>query len=268
MKIPNVKVFKCPICKRSFSSKQAVYTHMYKEHSDEIPDGMSAAQYAFNLRNNKEYGLCVQCKVGKTPWNEEAERYDRFCCEECKNAYVAEAKRRMVAKYGKEHLLDDPDHQQKMMNNRSISGVYVFDTDKIAVKYNSQYEYDFLRHLNLGHGWLGKDIVQCPFAFEYVHDCKKKLYIPDYWIISLNAVIEIKSYQNKHHKILEVDVEMEKLKDAVMEEQTQYNYIKIVDEKYVSFSFFVKLIQDLYWDCKDPDIQPEVAGIKIIPPRS
>jgi endogenous inhibitor of DNA gyrase (YacG/DUF329 family) len=259
------KIFKCPICKRSFLSKQAVYTHMYKEHADEIPDGMSAAQYAFNLRNNKKYGLCVQCRTRKTKWNEEAERYDRFCSKECRDAYVAEAKRRMIKKYGKEHLLNDADHQQKMLNGRSISGHYTFDADKTAVPYTGQLEYAFLRHLNLSYGWNGKDIAQCPYVFEYVWDNKKRLYIPDYYLVQFNTIVECKSSVNNHPKYIAVDREMEKEKDKIMLEQNEYNFIKIYDEKYAQFSYLIKLLKDLYWDSDNPDLQPKVNGIKLFP---
>ena len=38
------RVWKCPCCKHPYRTKNAMYDHMYKDHSDEIPDGMSAAQ--------------------------------------------------------------------------------------------------------------------------------------------------------------------------------------------------------------------------------
>ena len=114
-KLPVVhKVWKCPVCERKYNTKEALYDHTYKEHIDMIPEGMSAAQYLFNIRNKKSFGLCVQCRTNHTPWNEEAERYDRFCGPACRQAYIVEAKRRMVNKYGKEHLLDDPEMQVKM----------------------------------------------------------------------------------------------------------------------------------------------------------
>jgi hypothetical protein len=238
---------------------------MYKEHYDLIPDGMSAAQYAFNIRNKKEYGLCVQCRIKKTIWNEDAEHYDRFCSEECKNAYVAEAKRRMLKKYGKEHLLNSAEHQQKMLNGRSISGNYVFDSDKTPVPYTGSLEYAFLRHLNLAYGWNGKDIAQCPYAFDYEWDGKKRIYIPDYYLSQFNVIAECKSSVNNHPKYIAVDREMEKEKDKIMLEQNQYNFIKIFDENYTQFAYMINFIKDQYWDIPDPDLQPKLAGIKIIP---
>jgi endogenous inhibitor of DNA gyrase (YacG/DUF329 family) len=257
------KVFKCPICHRPYVNKQAVYTHMYKDHADEIPDNMSAAQYAFNLRNKKEYGLCVQCRTRKTKWNEEAERYDRFCSDECKNAYVAEAKRRMLNKYGKEHLLNDEEQQQKMLNNRSISGHYTFEADKISVPYNSKLEYAFLRHMNYTYGIGGKDIIQCPYVFEYEADGKKHLYRPDFFALQWNLVIEIKSSGNKNPGYLANDHTEEK--EKAMLEQNEYNYIKIYDEKYTELSNIINMIKNMYWDNPNPDLQAKVSGIKVIP---
>lgn len=259
------RVWKCPCCKHPYRTKNAMYDHMYKDHSDEIPDGMSAAQYAFNIRNNKTFGLCVQCRTNHTPWNEAAERYDRFCGPQCRNAYVVEAKRRMIQKYGKAHLLDDPKFQQKMQDGRSIAGQYKF-ADETLVPYLGSYEYDFLNYINNTYNWNGTEVLRAPMTFEYEYEARTHIYMPDYFLPNFNLIVEIKdggSNPNMHHKIQEVDKVKEALKDDVMRSQTKYNYIKIVNKEYQTFDFLIKAITDMAWD--DPDFKGKVNGIIMIP---
>lgn len=262
---PN-RIWKCPVCKAPYTSKNAMYDHMYDKHMDIIPEGMSAAQYAFNLRNNKAYGLCCQCRVNKTKWNEDAERYERFCGDACTQKYAIEAKRRMVEKYGKDHLLNDPTHQQKMMDSRKISGKYKFDLDNTEVPYMGTYEYDFLRHVDLGLGLKGSDVMRCPHAFEYEYEGEKHVYIPDYFLPNFNLIVEIKDggdNPNMHHKIQDIDKAKESFKDGAMRNQDKYNFIKIVDKKYTGFAYMIRLIVDRAWN--DPDFKLHSDNVVLIP---
>lgn len=265
-KLPVVnKVWKCPVCERKYNTKEALYDHTYKEHIDIIPEGMSASQYLFNIRNKKSFGLCVQCRTNHTPWNEEAERYDRFCGPACRQAYIVEAKRRMVNKYGKEHLLDDPEMQVKMQNNRSIAGLYKF-ADGGEVNYLGSYEKDFLETCDTSFGFKSTDIIRSTDGFEYEYEGKKHLYIPDYFLPNFNLFVEIKDggdNPNMHPKIQAVDKVKEKLKDEAMLKQKKYNFIKIVNKDYKPFAYIIKAIQDMAWE--DPSFKSLINGICVIP---
>lgn len=259
------KAFKCPVCKRPYVYKNAMYEHVQDAHGELISDGMSVAQFCFNIRNKKEYGLCVQCRTNKTKWNEEAERYERFCSEECKNKYVAEAKSRMLKKYGKEHLLDDPDQQKKMQDSRKISGKYVFQKDNSEAPYQGSYELDFLKTCDVMLNLTGKDICRCPYVFEYEYEGAKHLYLPDYYLPNFNLIVEIKDggdNPNKHPKIQEVDKVKEHLKDAVMMNQNKYNYIKITNKDYNSFAYVINLIKDISYD--NPEYANSECAIVVI----
>lgn len=259
------KIFKCPMCSKEFKDKSSLYFHVEKEHNDIIPSDMSIPQFLFNLRNKKSYGTCVQCKVNKTEWNEQAERYDRFCSTPCKNKYVDEAKRRMIAKYGKEHLLNNPEHQQKMLNNRSISGEYKFQSDNTVLKFNSSYEYDFLKYCDVELGLFGAEIVKCPYFFEYEYNNKKHIYIPDYFLPNYNLIVELKDggdNPNNHPKIQSVDKIKEVEKDKTMKSQNKYHYIKITDKKYNMFIYVLNLIRDTNYE--DPDFSKMYNTFKII----
>lgn len=259
------KIWKCPCCKHPYKTKTAMYDHMYKDHSDEIPDGISAAQYAFNIRNHKSFGLCVMCKTHHTPWNEDAERYDRFCSPECRNAYILEAKTRMIKKYGKEHLLNDISQQQKMQDARHIAGTYKF-SDGTEITHLGTYELDFLKHCDLVYGWKGTEIMRCPFVFEYQYEGKTHVYMPDYYLPNFNLVVEIKdggSNPNNHPKIQNVDKVKEDLKDQSMRNQTKYNFIKITNKEYNTFDFVIKAITDMA--AEDPDFKNRSNPLIFIP---
>ena len=256
------KVVKCPVCGRPYIGKNALYSHILKNHGDELPEGMSPAQYCFNVRNHKSYGLCVMCRIKHTDWDEEAERYKRFCSPECRMKYVQEAKRRMVAKYGKEHLLNDPKMQEKMGEGRSISGQYAFP-DGGSVLYMGSYEADFLRLLDKVYGWESTEIMRCPETFEYMYEGTTHLYIPDYYLPNFNLIVEIKSHENKHHKILAVDRVKEAEKIKVMQAQEKFNYIEIVDMDYAPFNYMIKLIKDCAWE--DPEFKGVAKNIVFVP---
>lgn len=262
---PINRIWKCPICGRKFTKKDALYDHLYKDHIDMIPEGMSASQYVFNVRNKKSFGLCVQCRTNHTPWNEDAERYDRFCGEACRNAYIIEAKKRMVNKYGKEHLLNDPEMQIKMQNGRSIAGEYEFSDGK-KIPFLGSYEKDFLEFLNTTMCFKSDEIIRPIDGFEYEYENKKHLYIPDYFMPNFNLFVEIKDggdNPNMHPKIQSVDKVKETLKDKAMVDQKKYNYIKIVNKDYKPFIYLIKMIQDMAWD--DPNFKSSINGISIIP---
>ena len=65
----------CPICKKAYVDRPAVYNHMESQHRDEIPDGIPADQYFYDITHKytKPKGCCI-CHKDDT----DAGRYD-FC---------------------------------------------------------------------------------------------------------------------------------------------------------------------------------------------
>ena len=100
----------------------------------------------------------------------------------------------MIQKYGKLHILDDPEQQKKMQANRKIGGIYRWSDNKNQFMYLSSYEKDFLEYLDKKLNWIPSDLVApSPHNYEYEYNGKKHFYIPDFFIPSLNLEIEIKS---------------------------------------------------------------------------
>jgi hypothetical protein len=133
--------------------------------------------------------------------------------------------------HGKDHLLNDPEVQKKMLENRKISGEYKWDKDFTFV-FTGNYEKEFLEFMQLIMEWDPEDLfMPAPFEIKYKYDGKEHFYIPDVYIRSLNLVIEIKG-DNGHYR--QRDLEKEKAKDKAVE-KSSYNYLKIVDKNHSEF---------------------------------
>ena len=132
-----------------------------------------------------------------------------------------------------------------MLASRGISGDYLSSDGKTKKSYTGSYEHDFLRFLDVDLEWHnpGDIMSPAPMIFDYVDDTgKPRFYIPDFYITSLNLIIEIKASDNKHYR--ERDIEDEKKKDKILEKQRKYNYMKIFDKKYDNFLAYLQKIKE------------------------
>lgn len=238
---------KCKYCDRYMRDVDNYVAHLEKYHDDIIPEDMTPYQFYYFLRTGKTSGKCIICK-NNTLWNDKTHKYSRFCTNpSCKNKYREEFKKRMIGKYGKITLLDDPKQQKIMLANRSISGEYTWSTREGIKTYTGSYELDFLNFIDHVMQYLYIDI-ECPspHTYYYIYENKKHFYIPDVFIHSLNLEIEIKDggdNPNMHHKIQAVDKVKEKLKDDVMLSNKSFNYIKITNKNYMQFFKFLEMMQ-------------------------
>jgi superfamily II DNA or RNA helicase len=221
-------------------------------HPGERPQGYSVSRYFYFVKTGKTHGTCRTC--GKdTPWNEASMKYDQYCTNpDCKKAYVKMAKKRMIGKYGKVHLLNDPEQQKKMLAGRRISGTYKFP-DGQKFEYVGQYEKNFLEMMDTLMNWHTNDIM-APSPHTYYYDYKnpkdkenegEKFYIPDFYIPSLNLEIEIKQQTSTNEAMNAINRVKEKLKDEVMTSNPNINYLKLNDNNFAPFfEFIMKLKED------------------------
>lgn len=231
---------KCPFCEKIFNDKHKYCKHIAMIHNDQIPEQYEPLEYAYSLLVHKDPGrLCVICRKNPVHFNQETLKYERFCGDpKCKEEYAYNiAKRRMVNKYGSEHLLDDADTQRKMIHNHPNATDFKWD-DKHVFRVIGSYEIDFLKKLQ-ELDWSPADII-APSPNNYYYRWKDgsiHLYIPDFYIPSLCLEVEIKEGTNQHPR-MEHAREMEHLKDAYMAVDSRKNgihYIKIVDKNYDEF---------------------------------
>lgn len=228
-------LYKCPFCNYKYENKFSLYSHMETKHQDQLR-GMSATQVYFNFKNKKTKGSCIICKK-ETKWNGTTERYERLCSETCVKKYRELFKKRMIKARGTDNMLNDPEHQKKMLANRKISGEYIWK-DKCKTPYVGSYELDFLNFCENYLGFKSTDILgPAPQIFEYDDNGKKRFHIPDFYIPSMNLIIQIKSGTNKHYR--ERDIGKELIVDKLVS-NSPYNYFKILDKNYNSFEKYFR----------------------------
>lgn len=248
-----VKYYTCPVCKKKFKTLNGWGEHMDRFHPNDRPEDYSTSRYFYYVKTGRTHGTCRTCK-GKTPWIESSMKYAQFCENpKCKEAYVKIAKTRMINKYGKPHLLNDPNIQKKMLSHRHITGYYKFQ-DGGSIEHVGSYEKNFLMMLDTLLQWPSNDIISpSPHIYYYDYENEvdadnngRKFYIPDYYIPSLNLEIEIKQQTSTNQAFNEVNRVKEGMKDEIMKNNKNINYLKINDN---DFREFFQLLEDM----KDQD---------------
>ena len=246
----DMKVYKCEYCKYNVivskmdkdnhSPKYKMGLHYHTKHKNLIPFNMTGFQWFYYKLTGKDHGSCIICK-NNTTFNETAMKYSRFCQKpNCKEKYRDEFKSRMIKKYGKIHLLNDPDKQKEMLANRSISGKYLWRDGSIFT-YTGSYELDFLQFLDLEMKWKSSDVMApSPHTFMYEYGGKDHFYIPDVFIPSLNLIVEVKD-GGEAKQISDESRMKDKIKIDLMKSNTTYfDFILLTNKDYSGFLEFIK----------------------------
>ena len=243
------KICTCRFCGKQFKTPDDYICHIQKSHNDLLVPDMEPAQSLYFLSTGKKHGNCVMCKK-ETTWNNETMKYNRFCNNpKCKQKYVEQFRNRMIGKYGKVSLLDDPEHQKYMLSKRSISGKYKWSDEVCSIPYTGSYEKAFFEYLDIVLDYDPSDIMSpSPHTYYYIYEGKKHFYIPDVYLVSLNLEVEIKDggdNPNMHGKIQSVDKVKERLKDEIfLSNKNTFNYLKITNKNHKLF--FDYLMQAKY----------------------
>lgn len=242
--------FKCPYCNYK-GTRERLVSHVENNHKEMIPEGYTAARVVFNSINHKEVGHCVQCKVNETKWNEDTWRYERFCSDKCRDAYVKMAKERMVKKYGKTNLLDDEEQQKKMLANRRISGTYKF-RDGGERTYCGSYEKKTLEFYDKVLNVPSKDIMTPGPTVIYDYEGKKHKWITDIYYVPFNLVHDIKDGgSNPNKRKMDVYRAKQSAKEEAIVKQKQYNYIRLTDNNFSQLLLILAELKEQMIDDSD-----------------
>lgn len=203
----------------------------------------SIRQYIFNYFSDIEEldrgGKCVVCGQ-TTPFNLLTNKYSRFDKPSCVNKYKEEFKERMNRVHGRSYFTQDPEAQKKMLSGRSISSDYEFKGHKYTAV--GTFEVDFLDFMFYILKCDPNDLIECPFHINYTYNDTDRFYIPDFYMPSLNLVIEIKSSKSAY---ADRDRGMENAKREsgirYMKEHNGYYYY-LMDKNYEGFLHFIKEI--------------------------
>lgn len=246
----SVKYYHCPCCTMKYKSLVPWGTHVRTHHPDWVIPDFSDSRLFYYAQTGRVTGSCVVCKK-PTDWNEETGKYNRFCNNpKCKEEYRKVFKKRMIDKYGRVHLLNDPDQQRKMLQNRKISGYVEFEDGRRS--YVGSYEKDFLEFCRDRIGLKAKDIESpSPHTYTYKFEGKNHFYIPDFFIPNLNLEVEIKTHKTTHPKFVKVDFKKEAAKTEMMKSLKDINYVVIPDKDYTEF---LSLYESLKSQIREEDI--------------
>lgn len=243
---------KCKLCDHPAMSKDDLIDHIDQEHRQEIPDGWSAGRLAFKMIHNKDHGTCVVCK-GPTDWNEKRCKYQRLCNNpNCKKTLREIALKNHIKVYNKPTLLNDMDHQDKMLKGRRISGNYTFrDGGKIG--YVGSFEKKFLEFMDQVLECDSEDIMEPGPTLEYQYNNQTHKWITDFLYIPYNLIIEVKDGgTNPNNRSMPETREKTQCKDEMITNLGKYNYLKLTNNNFNQLlSIFAELKQQMIDDTQD-----------------
>lgn len=259
------KKYKCPYCEGRFT-RAKLHIHIQEKHEDLIPEGYTALRVAFNTINNKTEGHCIMCG-NVTDWNEDKGRYERLCNDpKCHEAYKKMVAERTKKKYGTERLQTDPEYaeyvQRKALAGRKMHGEYTF-ADGGKIEYFGSYERKFLQFMDQVMHCKSEDILAPAPSIKYQYEGKTHLYIPDFYYIPYNLIIEIKdggSNPNNHpHRTGEDELKL-RAKEEAIRQLNEFSYVRVVNNDFSQvLSIMAVLKYNMAHRYKDPVVKVNEA---------
>lgn len=257
------KKYGCPYCNK-FDTRDKLVSHIEKKHDELLPTGYSASRIVFDVVNHKEvgngYGTCRVCQ-GHTSWNEKNCKYNVICDNPaCRKALRDRAKNNMIKVYGKPMLLDDPEHQQKMLANRSISGTYTF-RDGGKITYTGSYEKKALEFFDQVLEVPSSDIMAPGPTLEYEFQGEKLHWITDIYYIPYNLIIEVKDGgDNPNQRDMPIYRGKQYAKEEMITSLGKFNYLRLTNN---DFSQLLYIMAELKADMLDVTKDPTKTKIQI-----
>ena len=255
------KKYKCPYCDKRFV-RAKLHIHIQNEHEDLIPEGYTALRVAFNTINHKTEGHCIMCGA-VTDWNEDKGRYERLCNNpKCHEAYKKMVAERTKKKYGTERLQTDPEYaeyvQRKALAGRKMHGEYKF-ADGGVIEYFGSYEKKFLQFMDQIMHCKSEDILAPAPSIKYMYNGEQHLYIPDFYYIPYNLIIEIKdggSNPNNHpHRTGEDELKL-RCKEEAIKQLNEFSYVRVVNNDFSQvLSIMAVLKYNMAHRYKDPVVK-------------
>ena len=247
----------CPLCRRK-DFKDKLIRHIEKDHEDIIGD-MSAEQFLYD-KTHPGSGKCIVCG-NKTDWNEKTGKYHRLCSNpRCKEEMRAKFKKNMIRVHGKVSLLDDAAHQAKMLANRSISGTYIY-SDGTKFTYTGSYEHKAIEFMDKVLHCNSKDIIMPGPVIDYTDQYgNSRQWITDIYYVPYNLIIEVKDGgDNPNNRQMDEYRAKQVSKEAELIKLGEYNYLRLVDNKFVQLMEVLALLKDQ--EINEPNTDNKVIRI-------
>lgn len=224
--------YQCPYCNAKYPRMDLI-THVEKKHPELIPEEYTASRVVYEAINKTDHGTCMVCKKPVYTWNDKLCRYNNLCDNpKCRETVRKTALERHMRVYNKPTLLNDPDHQEKMLARRKISGTYKH-SDGGELTYTAKFEKNTLEFMDKIMNIPSKDI-QCPGpVFYYELNGEKHFYISDIYYIPANLVIECKDGgDNPNKREMPEYRAKQAAKEEMMTKQGKFNYLRLTNNNF------------------------------------
>lgn len=250
------KKYKCPFCDIK-ASRMELIDHVDQKHEDLIPEDYNAARSVYDFINGKNYGTCMICKAKVYEWNDKINRYNNLCNNpKCREEVRKIALERHIRVYNKPTLLNDAEHQEKMLANRKISGTYTFRDGGKHV-YTGTYEKNALEFMDKALDIKSTEIQSPGPVLEYNYNGEVHKWITDIYYIPANLIIEIKDGgSNPNNRSMESYREKQVAKEQMITELGTFNYIRLTNND------FSQLL-DIFADMKNEALFEAKPSVKI-----
>lgn len=235
----------CPYCDKRLEREDLVI-HIDNKHSDEIPEGFTPLRITYHVANKRNLDNPRKCRVcGRPcPWDEKKGRYDQLCGRpECKKKQAERMGSDMGDKLRSNSPTQSTDGLEKMLAGRSISKKYTWRDGTVFV-YTGSYEGKLLKWLDEVMEIKSEDLIVPGPTMYYEYDGEQHIYIPDFYYIPYNLIIEVKD--GGDHPNTSAARRDSRLKTIAKEKhiinKTQYNYIRLTNN---DFSQLLAVFADL-----------------------
>lgn len=227
------KKYLCPFCEKRLPRTELV-THVQNNHEELIPENYSAARVVYDKINKTDHGTCMVCKRAVYEWDEKTCRYKNLCFDpRCKEQVRKIALERHIRVYNKPTLLNDGEHQEKMLANRKISGKYKH-SDGAVFTYTGQYERAAIEFMDTVLNISSKDIQMPGPILDYEFNGEMHKWVTDIYYIPANLIIEVKDGGKNPNKRNMPEYRAKQIaKETMITELGKFNYLRLTDNNFV-----------------------------------
>ena len=255
--VASERKYKCPFCNKTYPRSKLAH-HIDKYHYEMLNEdnGYTSNRIVFDICNNKEpigagHGTCRICKKDTT-WNESTVRYNAYCSDKCKDIAVENYRKNMLKVYGKTTLLNDPEHQKKMLDGRSISGKYRW-SDGTYKTYTGSYELKLLEFADNVLQLDSSDFITPGPTISYMYNGKEHFWITDAIYLPYNMCIDVKDGKdNPNTREMKEYREKQIQKEKFITDQGEYSYLRLTDNDFSQLLTIMAELKESYMDNNEP----------------